>query len=143
MFVTLCCAVLDLRSGRLIWANAGHPPPLHLSGKDGKFLTQPLGPPAGVLPDASWEDGEVVLGHGDTILLHTDGLLEARTPATVGPGGETYEDYGAERIRSFVEDHATFVPEELVTAGIEDVRRFAAPSPPHDDLTMIAMRFRG
>jgi phosphoserine phosphatase RsbU/P len=70
--------VLDPASGRLVFSNAGHPPPLRLgAGGGGEWLTGALAPPLGT----AWEGrelAEAVLAPGDRLLLYTDGLVERR-----------------------------------------------------------------
>jgi len=76
-FISLCYAVVDLDSGRLTYANAGHEPGVLLpaSGADPVPLT-PTGMVLGVVPDASYEERELPLHSGDAIVLFTDGMSE-------------------------------------------------------------------
>ena len=74
-FTTAIYAVYELDSGRLRWADAGHPPALRLG--DGAFLEEPIGPVLGV-DTAGFGEGEVTLVPGDGVLLYTDGLVERR-----------------------------------------------------------------
>ncbi len=92
-------------------ASGGHPPALVLRS-DGRaeFLPTPGGLLVGVLPAAPIGTAETVLGAGDTIVLYTDGLTEART----GPGRDDL--YGEEALRAFGADHAPAAPSEVITA---------------------------
>jgi serine phosphatase RsbU (regulator of sigma subunit) len=99
-FVTAVLAQLDVRSGRLRWLSAGHPPPLLLRGtRLVKTLDLPPRPPMGMrLGGGPAGEGEEALEPGDMVLLYTDGLTEARRP-----GGELFT---VERLGEFIERQA-------------------------------------
>nr|WP_308283938.1 SpoIIE family protein phosphatase [Streptomyces buecherae] len=82
-------------------ASGGHPPAVVLRA-DGTaaFLPTPGGLLVGVLPDAHFATAETVLTPGDTLLLYTDGLTEART------GADRTSLYGDEALLAFAADHA-------------------------------------
>ncbi|MGX1567676.1 PP2C family protein-serine/threonine phosphatase [Streptomyces sp. NPDC055506] len=92
-------------------ASGGHPPALVLRS-DGRaeFLPTPGGLLVGVLPDAPIGTAETVLAPGDTIVLYTDGLTEART----GPGRDDL--YGEGALRAFGAGLAPAAPGEVITA---------------------------
>ncbi|MDJ0855769.1 MAG: SpoIIE family protein phosphatase [Desulfobacterales bacterium] len=77
MFATVFFALIDARSGEMIYVNCGQEPPLHL-GADGalKQLT-PTGPVLGVFPDATFGFRSVSLKNGDLFFACTDGVSEA------------------------------------------------------------------
>jgi serine phosphatase RsbU (regulator of sigma subunit)/anti-sigma regulatory factor (Ser/Thr protein kinase) len=79
MFVTCLYAVLDPAAGRLRFANAGHNLP-NLRTQDGVTELRAAGMPLGLLPDMGYEEHEAILGPGDSLLLHSDGLAEAHSP---------------------------------------------------------------
>jgi sigma-B regulation protein RsbU (phosphoserine phosphatase) len=78
MFVTLFFGTLDLETGALVFANAGHEPPLRLA-TDGTVqeLNLPAGPALGLQPDVVLPDNRVTLARGETLLLYTDGVTDA------------------------------------------------------------------
>src|SRR5215212_8279898 len=78
MFVTCLYAVLDPISGRLRYANAGHSLP-YLARADGVAELRARGMPLGAMPGMTYEDNEAHLARGDSVLLHSDGLVEAHT----------------------------------------------------------------
>lgn len=92
-------------------ASGGHPPALVLRA-DGTadFLPTPGGLLVGVLPDARFVAATTVLAPGDTLLLYTDGLTEART----GEDRDTL--YGDEALRAFAAEHACRRPQAVVQA---------------------------
>ncbi len=79
MFVTCLYTILDLATGRLHFANAGHNLPCrrHLAGVDELRAT---GMPLGLLPGMTYEERETDLEPGDSLLLYSDGLIEAHNP---------------------------------------------------------------
>jgi serine phosphatase RsbU (regulator of sigma subunit)/anti-sigma regulatory factor (Ser/Thr protein kinase) len=79
MFVTCLYAVLDPVAGTLRFANAGHNLP-NLRSPDGVVELRAAGMPLGLLPGMDYEEHEAVLGPGDSLLLHSDGLAEAHSP---------------------------------------------------------------
>ncbi|MCT9137738.1 PP2C family protein-serine/threonine phosphatase [Streptomyces violarus] len=92
-------------------ASGGHPPALVLrSDGPAEFLHTPGGLLVGVLPDAPISTVETVLAAGDTIVLYTDGLTEART----GPGRDDL--YGEDALRVFGTGLAPAAPGEVITA---------------------------
>ncbi|MFJ4468037.1 PP2C family protein-serine/threonine phosphatase [Streptomyces sp. NPDC089424] len=92
-------------------ASGGHPPALVLrSTGEVEYLATPGGLLVGVLPAAPFATASTTLGPGDTLLLYTDGLTEART----GPGRDSL--YGEEALHAFVAAHAPAGPQEVVTA---------------------------
>ncbi|MDQ0956713.1 sigma-B regulation protein RsbU (phosphoserine phosphatase) [Streptomyces sp. B4I13] len=92
-------------------ASGGHPPALVIRG-DGEtdFLPTPGGLLVGVLPQATFTPATTTLGPGDTLLLYTDGLTEART------GPDRADLYGDHALRDFVAAHAAASPHGIVKA---------------------------
>lgn len=77
IFVTLFLGLLDLKTGRLTYANAGHPPPL-LRQPDGRLEPLlPTGPALSLLEDATWEQRRVQIPKGGSLVMFTDGITEA------------------------------------------------------------------
>jgi serine phosphatase RsbU (regulator of sigma subunit) len=79
MFVTCLYGVLDPSTGTLRYANAGHNPP-YVHTRDGVVELRATGMPLGAMPDMTYEEKETTLAPGDTVLLHSDGLVEAHDP---------------------------------------------------------------
>ncbi|MFD5308818.1 PP2C family protein-serine/threonine phosphatase [Streptomyces sp. ESR1.13] len=103
----------DTASGKVTvrLASGGHPPALVLRA-DGtaEFLPTPGGLLVGILPTASFATATTVLGAGDTLLLYTDGLTEART------GEDRSALYGDEALRALAASHAGESPQAVVEA---------------------------
>jgi serine phosphatase RsbU (regulator of sigma subunit) len=124
MFITCLYAILDLKSGLLRYANAGHDLPYRRrrrrsssSEAGGAEELRATGMPLGLLPGMSYEEKEIVLDRGDSVLFYSDGLVEAHDPerkmfgfprlqGLVGahPGGATMVDFLLEELARFVGD---------------------------------------
>ena len=79
MFVTCFYAILDPKSGSLRYANAGHDLPyLHRNGEAEELRAR--GMPLGIMPTMSYEEGEISLEEGDSVLFYSNGLVEAHDP---------------------------------------------------------------
>ncbi len=77
LHITAFCGVFSLKTKRFVYANAGHPFPLHFQKKAGKV--EPLQQESfflGMIPDATYEEQRVLLERGDRLLLYTDGLTQ-------------------------------------------------------------------
>jgi serine phosphatase RsbU (regulator of sigma subunit) len=145
MFCTMCYLVLDLASGVLTGANAGHSPCL-IAGPGGvRFACDASGPPAGILTQQTYTDEIIPLSQGETVLLFTDGIAEARSIATLFEGApeQASEEYGHEGLSRVVARLPAAHPRDLCAAIIADVNAYTAPLPPHDDCTMIALHYGG
>ncbi|MGW6918267.1 SpoIIE family protein phosphatase [Kitasatospora sp. NPDC054939] len=75
---TAVCALYENGTRRLRWARAGHPPPVLLRAGHAATLPQVGGILLGALDQADYEEGEIVLEPGDTLVMYTDGLIERR-----------------------------------------------------------------
>ncbi len=135
MFVTLFVGVLDLKTGRLLYCNGGHNPPLLISDKVVEMTCDP-NLVVGVMPGFTFVAEEITLSHGTTVFLFTDGLNEAENAA--------FSQFGDKRIHdvatSAVTEHIT-KPADLVRHMDDAVRQFVGTAEQSDDLTMLAIRY--
>lgn len=122
----------DGEPARVHLASGGHPPALVLRA-DGRvdLLSTPGGMLVGVLPGADFASAETTLAPGDTLLLYTDGLTEART----GPRRDTL--YGEDNLLAFAADHAPSSPFEAITALSDLLRSFGEGL--DDDTALLAL----
>jgi len=137
LFVTAVLGVLDLRTGRVEMVNAGHEPPYVLRAAGGlDTVEMEGGPPLCVLEDFPYPVETAVLAPGDLLLVTTDGVTEARAPSGAR--------FGAERLVALLEGLPRPArPEATIRAVESAVRGFEAGQPPADDLTVIAVAWRG
>lgn len=132
MFVTAVYAVLYPESGELVYANAGHNPPLWFrSGGKLERLTR-TGMALGVIEDTKMEERRVELKLGDSLLLYTDGLSEA-----FSSGGELF---GEERIIAAFKAGRGKSAERLLQGIEAELDRFVGDEAQSDDLTMLLLR---
>jgi len=81
MFATVFFGLLDPTNGQLLYINAGHESPLLISEGKLKKRLDPTGPAVGMLPDMKFKIEEISLEPGDSLLLYTDGITDALSPA--------------------------------------------------------------
>jgi serine phosphatase RsbU (regulator of sigma subunit) len=146
MFCTLLYLSLNLRTGEVRVANAGHHPVLCIGPNGTRELGAASGPPAGVLPTGEWEESVDTVQPGDTLLLYTDGIVEAQSMGTLHENkspNESIEQYEIENLSVVARAHHAPAPHVLLDAIFNDVIRFCAPGAPHDDCTMIALKYLG
>jgi len=139
LFVTAFAAVLDLRHGTLAYCNAGHDNPWLLAPDGGapERLTDGDGPPLCAVPDWDYQGARRQLQPGSWLWLVTDGVPEARDPK-----GQAYGAARAERVlRQACGGGAG--ARDVVQALHDDVRAFTGGAEPHDDVTILALRWRG
>jgi serine phosphatase RsbU (regulator of sigma subunit) len=128
-FVTAFLGVLH--PGGMRFGNAGHLPPLLLSGGEARELVG-HGLPLGVDPAAGYDEAELRLTDGDLVLAYTDGLVEARR-------GD--EMYGAQRLARLAAGWAaTLGPDALVRAVHDEIASWADGL--SDDAVALALRRR-
>ncbi len=131
MFVTLFIGVLDLHTGRVLYCNAGHNPPV-LIGKETRFIEQDSNIPVGLMPAWDYTLQEGRMESGDLLFLYTDGLTEAENAVH----GQFGEERMMERLRNL-----GHMPHAVVDGMTEAVHTFVAGAEPSDDLTMLAIQF--
>ena len=137
LFVTAFAGSLDVQTGVLEYANAGHEPPFRRKRHGApERLGAPGGPPLCVVADFDYPTERLQMESGEWICLVTDGATEAMNRAR--------EFFGLERLRaslSWVAEDAA--PTEVVRRVKDDVQRFADGAEPADDITLMALRWDG
>ncbi|MBI5232207.1 MAG: SpoIIE family protein phosphatase [Coriobacteriales bacterium] len=129
--VTLWLGQYDSTTRRLRWASGGHPPGLSLRAQGGIEPLVATGPLLGVMPDVDYDEESVSVDPGDTVLLYTDGVTEARA-------GSKF--FGEEQVRRTLEAGGTC--EDIVQRLMAAVRLFAEGDL-RDDVAIVAVRFTG
>jgi sigma-B regulation protein RsbU (phosphoserine phosphatase) len=133
-FVTLFYAELDAPRHRLAYVNAGHVPPYRVAGDGTVSRLGEGGPALGLLADASYDVGETALDPGDLVVMVTDGVTEAASPA----GQEFGDDRVCEALVRRPGGSAAAVLEGLVAA----VDEWAGAGGLGDDLTALVLKAR-
>jgi hypothetical protein len=129
--VTMFCGVLDARNHRLEYANAGHNPPLLSRDGQVEWLKRG-GVPLAVLEDEGYGVSDVELAPGDTLIMFTDGVVEAFDPQR--------QLFEIGRLEAVIRSHAGQPSEDLIEAIVSAVRAFRAEAPQSDDLTVLVLR---
>jgi sigma-B regulation protein RsbU (phosphoserine phosphatase) len=132
-YATLVCGKADAEGGVEI-CNAGHLPVLWLNGGDVKTFDA-TGLPVGVFCEQQFSSHTVRLQPGDSLLLYTDGLSEARD-------GDDAE-YGIERLTKLASAIRASSPRTMINACLEDLKMFGDGARIGDDLTIMAIRWSG
>lgn len=135
-FVTVWLAILDINTGEVICANAGHDHPW-IRSADGTFrmLRDKHGLVIGAAKNMEYIDYTIKLEPGDAIFVHTDGVTEAMNPAR--------EFFGAERLGATLNAHAGESPEAIIRSVAVDVDAFAGDAGQFDDITMLCLEYKG
>jgi len=132
MFVTCFYAILDPKSGRLVYANAGHDLPYLHRGGDAEEL-RARGMPLGLMLGMSYEEQEVTLEAGESALFYSDGLVEAHDL-------QRREMFGFPRLQVFVAEHDD-KERSLVTLLLEELYSFTGEGwEQEDDITLVTLR---
>lgn len=135
MFVTIFYAVLDLESGSVEFSSAGHDDALLLAAADEAEPLRFLGPAIGLIGDVDYPTQTRTLAKGDTVFLLTDGITEA-----FSIDGRVF---GAERLTRILCHCNRTESKTIVDAVMRDVAMFSAGAEQSDDITCIAVQFRG
>src|SRR5918997_1844494 len=130
MFVTCFCAILDPSSGSLRYANAGHDMPYVRRGGYAEEL-RARGMHLGLMPGMSYEEKEVVLEAGESVLFYSDGLVEAHDAQR--------EMFGFPRLQGLVGTHRSG-GSSLIGFLLSELGRFTGEEwEQEDDITLVTL----
>jgi len=133
VFVTAFAGILDLGSGEVDFASAGHDAPFILDGKAGlRRLVTEGGPPLGAVDDFRYPIDHDRIEPGEVLLLYTDGVTEAENANHVL--------YSSERLTIALRKAPIVDAQCVVAAVIDDVSRFVGGAEQADDMTLLALR---
>ena len=136
MFVTLFLGVLDLPTGRLRYANAGHNAPLLIESEGKKVTMLDVNPnlPVGIMHDWKYIAQEKLIEPNSAIFLYTDGLTEAENI--------NQQLFGEKRLINAIQQvESTLQPHTFIEHIFENVKQFVGEADQSDDLTMMAVRY--
>jgi serine phosphatase RsbU (regulator of sigma subunit)/anti-sigma regulatory factor (Ser/Thr protein kinase) len=133
MFVTCLYGVLDPSTGHLRFANAGHDLP-YVKTADGIVELRARGMPLGLMPGMSYEEKEATLQPGDSVLLHSDGIVEAHDPERGMFGFPRLKDTMA----------GVSGGQQLIDRVLSELADFTGPdAEQEDDITMVTLERSG
>ncbi|NOY22071.1 MAG: SpoIIE family protein phosphatase [Acidobacteria bacterium] len=133
MFVTVFMGILDLKTGCVAYANAGHNPPLLLKGDKVALLKSKSGIALGAWPQAEYVTESLVLDDGWGLYCYTDGVNEAFNAHS--------EIYGMDRMVQIVKQRTGDSAKAIVKQVFEDVKTYAGDIPQSDDITMLTVKW--
>ena len=135
MFVTAWMGKIDLSTGVLSFANAGHNPPaiVHANGEC-EYLKSRTGFVLAGMEGMRYRANEIKLNKGDRIFLYTDGVTEATD--------DNEALYGEERLLAYINKNKNVKAEELLSGLKEDIDLFAGDAPQFDDITMLIFDYK-
>jgi len=128
-FVTMIYAVIEPEKKSIVFANAGHLPPILIDHSGGHFLETESGFPLGIRED-TFAEKTVIMSSEARLFFYSDGITEAVNPSM--------EQYGPERLKNQLLD-----PSASLQDLLDNVRTFTAGCPPSDDLTIVMVQSIG
>jgi sigma-B regulation protein RsbU (phosphoserine phosphatase) len=138
-YATFFFGIFDMSANRFDYVNAGHNPPVLLrksAGGNYEWLRLDCGGPViGLLPEAFYEQGSILMHPGDLLLTYTDGISEAMNSAEEEWGEEAMILAAQQASDSSAED-----AEDIVKAIFAAADVFAGGAAQHDDMTVLVMR---
>ncbi len=133
LFVTAIYCTLDIKSGELLYANAGHNLPYVFHSRENKLEILPKGGIAlGVISEPDYPDRKYHCKTGDFFFLYTDGLTE-----TFSPSGE---EFGIERLVQILQTNLNQTPSGLLSKIDENLVSFRGEITPEDDVTLMMIQ---
>jgi sigma-B regulation protein RsbU (phosphoserine phosphatase) len=135
MFATVFCAILNTETGEVRFANAGHNPPLVMDSGGIRYLALKAGFVLGPISDTMYKTERFFMQPGDVLFLYTDGVTEAMNPEEAL--------YGELRLLHAMERVSKDNIFEMIHYIRNEVKDFANGAPQSDDITMVAVAYRG
>ena len=136
MFVTVWLGILDLQTGQMRCANAGHEyPVVKRAGGSYSVMEDRHGFVLGGFEDIPMQEYGITMNPGDRLFVYTDGIPEAMN--------EAREQYGLERLTERLNSLKDKPQEEVLGSVLEDIREFAGKAEQFDDITMLGVTYIG
>ncbi|CAK7044476.1 MAG: Phosphoserine phosphatase RsbU [Parabacteroides distasonis] len=136
MFVTAFYAILNIHTGDVVYCNGGHNRPVWIRKNGEVSLLAATGDMAlGVVPELAYKEQSLKLEAGDSLFLYTDGITEAMNPRN--------EQYGDIRLLEACSAARNQSPQSMVDGISGSVRSFADGVAQSDDITMLALTYKG
>lgn len=136
MFVTLFLAVMDISTGEVRYASAGHNPPLLMAkGKDAEWIPPLNELVAGIMEDTNYTTQSMTMYPGDTLFIYTDGVTEAMD--------REQELYSEERLIEAMNRCRGKSAEQIIRTIEGALKDFTGGAEQSDDITMLAMQYLG
>jgi sigma-B regulation protein RsbU (phosphoserine phosphatase) len=133
MFVTVFYAILNVRTGEIVYCNAGHNPPYVLK-KNGQVEALPMSkdPMVGAIDGIDYHEEKMQLEKGDALVLFTDGVTEAMNVS--------FDEFGEQRLEETLEEVTLHSCQDIINAVKSDVASFTEGAEQSDDLTLLTIK---
>lgn len=135
MFVTLFLAVINIETGELKYASAGHNPPVLLSNNTAQWIPPMNELVAGVMEDVTYTTKSLIMSPGDTLFIYTDGVTEAMDSEK-----SLYSD---EYLLKTLGDCGRLNAKDMLARVEHSIKTFTGGAAQSDDITMLAMQYLG
>ncbi len=132
MFITVFLGILDPSAHTFAYVNAGHNPPLLVRAENDVAELSGGNYALGILDDATFAASEIVLRHGDLVLMYTDGVTEASDADN--------ELFGEERLHALARTLPDTDAVNVISRLDAQVREFTGATPQSDDITAVALK---
>jgi serine phosphatase RsbU (regulator of sigma subunit) len=134
MFCTAFLGILDLKTGNLLYCNAGHNAPLLIEA-NGNVSAMDVKPnlPLGLFTDFPYEGQQTTISKNTMLYLFTDGVNEAEN--------KDMEQYSDERLVAFLKSKSDSEPKDIIDSTLIAVQRHAAGANQSDDITVMCIKY--
>ncbi|MFA5117187.1 MAG: SpoIIE family protein phosphatase [Candidatus Omnitrophota bacterium] len=137
MFVTVFCLLLDTRTGEVEFCSGGHNPPLVCSIERGctEYISAPTGMVVGAMENSQCQASKLTLKPGEFIFLYTDGVSEAMNSKR--------QLFSEVRLNDCLNNHKNKAVTDMISSLRADIVSYVQDAPQSDDITMVALRYKG
>lgn len=133
-FTTAFLAELDLVTSTLTYVNAGHNQPMLLKAAGGLTRLGEGGLPLGIMRDARYQSAETTLGHGDRLVIFTDGVVEAEN--------ERADEFAEARLLAELQTGRSSRAADALNRLMSSIDVFVGHAPQHDDITCLILDYQ-
>lgn len=136
MMCTMFVGILDLKTGRLDWCNAGHNPPIMIYASDRKpeFMNIKANMPLLSFEKYDYKPGHINLSHGDRLFLYTDGITESYNP-------RKQQFLGNEATLEILRRHKEENLQQLAESVLDEIGAFMQDAEQNDDITILCIEY--
>ncbi len=131
-FATLFYAILDKRTNKITYCNAGHNEPFLFSNEDKLIKLSIGGPVAGVIPLFSFEEETITFNQDELLILFSDGITEAMN--------SNEDEFNEKRLEEVIINNRHETSEKLIEVILKEVGNFTGDTPQMDDMTIVVIK---
>ncbi len=136
MFITIFIARLNIRTGALLYSNAGHNPPVIVQKSGGLiFMDERIGPACGMVHGIKYSSRRSKISKDATLFMFTDGVTES-----INSSGRLYTE---ENLNEVLLNAVDMPPREIISGTMESIKAFTKDMPQSDDISMLAVKYHG